>query len=140
MSDAHRSSSSLPNAGSVNVEQAENSFHDLSRQLSQGSTVGGRDRGAQKSRGEKKENDLEKGSLDLEQPFDLREYLTSSNEANQSAGIKHKHVGVVWEDFHVDVLGGLNSKVRWLLRHMTAVTVPDASERLVFCADLRRLV
>ena len=112
MGDAHRSSSSLPNAGSVNVEQAENSFHDLSRQLSQGTTVGGKDRGTQKSRGSKKVNDLEKGSLDLEQPFDLREYLTSSNEANQSAGIKHKHVGVVWEDFHVDVLGGLNSKVR----------------------------
>ncbi|KAI9446228.1 ABC-2 type transporter-domain-containing protein [Lactarius indigo] len=111
MSSAHRSSSSLPAAGSVNVEQAENSFHELSRQLSQGTTVGERDR-TQKSRGEdgQKSNDLEKGSLDLDQPFDLREYLTSSNEANERAGIKHKHVGVVWEDFHVDVLGGLNSK------------------------------
>ncbi len=121
MGDAHRSSSSLPAAGSVNVEQAENSFHELSRQLSQETTVGGRDRGTQKSRGDdgKKGNDLEKGSLDLDQPFDLREYLTSSNDANERAGIKHKHVGVAWEDFHVDVLGGLNSKVRWLLSHMT---------------------
>ncbi|KAH9027669.1 ABC-2 type transporter-domain-containing protein [Lactarius hengduanensis] len=112
MGDAHRSSSSLPAAGSVNVEQAESSFHELSRQLSQGTTVGGRDR-TQKSRGEdgQKSNDLEKGSLELDQHFDLREYLTSSNEANERAGIKHKHVGVVWEDFHVDVLGGLNSKV-----------------------------
>ncbi|KAH9031530.1 ABC-2 type transporter-domain-containing protein [Lactarius pseudohatsudake] len=111
MGDAHRSSSSLPAAGSVNVEQAESSFHELSRQLSQGTTVGERDR-TQKSRGEdgQKSNDLEKGSLELDQPFDLREYLTSSNEANERAGIKHKHVGVVWEDFHVDVLGGLNSK------------------------------
>jgi len=121
MGDAHRSSSSLPAAGSVNVEQAESSFHELSRQLSQETTVGGRDRGTQKSRGDdgKKGNDLEKGSLDLDQPFDLREYLTSSNDANERAGIKHKHVGVAWEDFHVDVLGGLNSKVRWLLSHMT---------------------
>lgn len=124
MGDAHRSSSSLPNAGSVNVEQAETSFHDLSRQLSQGSTVGGQDRGPQNQpRGDKKGNDLEKASLALEQPFDLREYLTSSNEENQRAGIKHKHVGVVWEDFHVDVLGGLNSKVRGLLRHMTATVI-----------------
>lgn len=120
---AHRSSSSLPAAGSVNVEQAENSFHELSRQLSQGTTVGGKDRGTQKSRDGKKSNDLEKGSLELEQPFDLREYLTSSNEANQRAGIKHKHVGVAWEDFHVDVLGGLNSKVRWLLPHMSVMSL-----------------
>lgn len=117
MGDAHRSSSSLPNAGSVNVQQAENSFQELSRQLSQETTVGGKDRVTQKSRGDKGKNgnDLEKASLDLEQPFDLREYLTSSNEANQKAGIKHKHVGVAWEDFHVDVLGGLNSKVRFCL-------------------------
>lgn len=115
MGDAHRSSSSLPNAGTVNVEQAESSFRELSRQLSQETTVGGKDRGTQKSRGDKGKtgNDLEKGSLDLEQTFDLREYLTSSNEANERAGIKHKHVGVTWEDFHVDVLGGLNSKVRF---------------------------
>ena len=129
MGNAHRSSSSLPNAGGVNVEQAESSFHELSRQLSQESTVGGgKDRGTQKSRGDdgKKGNDLEKGSLDLEEPFNLREYLTSSNEANERAGIKHKHVGVAWEDFHVDVLGGLNSKVRcWFCLRLSC---PDTSE------------
>ena len=140
MGGAHRSSSSLPAAGSVDVEQAENSFHELSRQLSQGTTVGGKDRGTRKSRsdGDKKGNDLENGSLDLEQPFDLREYLTSSNEENQRAGIKHKHVGVTWEDFCVDVLGSLNSKVR--CSHGRDSHVTDAPERIVLCANLRRLV
>ena len=57
--------------------------------------------------------DIEKGVSDSERPFDLREYLTSSNDANERAGIKHKHVGVTWEDFHVDVFGGSNFKVGW---------------------------
>ncbi|SRR6266404_1459670 len=110
MTGAHRSTSSLPIAGAVNVEQAENTFHDLSRQLSQETTVAGK---IPNSRGDgKKGVDLEKGVFDLDQPFDLRDYLSSSNEANQRAGIKHKHVGVLWEDLHVDVLGGLSSKVR----------------------------
>ena len=38
------------------------------------------------------EGDVEKGivSKHSEEHFDLREYLTSSNDANQAAGIKHK--------------------------------------------------
>ncbi len=36
--------------------------------------------------------DLEKGEADLEQAFDLREYLTSSNDANERGGIKGQSV------------------------------------------------
>jgi len=36
-------------------------------------------------------HDIEKGDLEDEPtPFNLRAYLTSSNDANQAAGIKHK--------------------------------------------------
>jgi|SRR6266850_1546952 len=100
--------SSVPTAASsVNIEQAENAFHELSRQLSQGTFVDDREQGAATAK------DIEKGVSDSERPFDLREYLTSSNDANERAGIKHKHVGVTWEDFHVDVFGGSNFKVGW---------------------------
>jgi ATP-binding cassette, subfamily G (WHITE), member 2, SNQ2 len=100
--------SSVPTAASsVNIEQAESAFHELSRQLSQGTFVDDREQGVATAK------DIEKGLSDPEQPFDLREYLTSTNDANERAGIKHKHVGVTWDDFHVDVFGGLNFKVSW---------------------------
>jgi ATP-binding cassette, subfamily G (WHITE), member 2, SNQ2 len=118
MGGDQRSSSSSPNTGhgGVNVEKAENTFNELSRQLTQGTVVDDRDHGDEDSRvptavGKRMTRDLEKAEVDLEESFDLREYLTSSNDANERAGIKHKHVGVVWEDFHVDVLGGSDFKV-----------------------------
>lgn len=88
----------------VNVQQAEDTFNELSRALSRKST--------HKSTRSDSSADLEKGSADGTEPFDLREYLTSSNDANQSAGIKHKHVGVTWEGLKVDVMGGADHKVR----------------------------
>lgn len=120
MGGAQRSSSSSPTPitghGSVNIERAENSFNELSRQLTQGTIVDDREHEGEDTRvptamEKRMTKDLEKGEVELEEPFDLREYLTSSNDANERAGIKHKHVGVVWEDFHVDVLGGSDFKV-----------------------------
>jgi ATP-binding cassette subfamily G (WHITE) protein 2 (SNQ2) len=117
MSGAHHPSTAA--ASSVNIVQAENAFHELSRQLSQGTFVNDQDHGVAHSRSRtsidsRAGKDLEKAAVShSEEPFDLREYLTSSNDANQRAGIKHKHVGVTWEDFHVDVLGGSNFKVSW---------------------------
>ncbi|KAI0006223.1 ABC-2 type transporter-domain-containing protein [Russula compacta] len=100
--------------GTVNIEQAENSFHELSRQLTQGTIVddkhGAKGAHPRTSGNSRTAQDLEKGVCGAEQSFDLREYLTSSNDANQKAGIKHKHVGVIWEDLHVDVLGGSDLK------------------------------
>jgi ATP-binding cassette, subfamily G (WHITE), member 2, SNQ2 len=119
MGSAQRSSSSSPTTGhgGVNIEKAESSFNELSRQLTQGTVVDDdrehvdEDSRVPTSTSIRKTTDLEKGAGDLEQPFDLREYLSSSNDANERAGIKHKHVGVVWENFHVDVLGGSDFKV-----------------------------
>lgn len=58
----------------VNVSKAENEFSQLARRLSQ--------HGSPKSDVEKAEHS--------ENVFNLREYLTSSNDANQEAGLKHK--------------------------------------------------
>ena len=129
MEGAHHSSSSLPTAGSVNIERAETSFHELSRQLTQGTVVDDEEQAAGYSRANesRKTRDVEKGGLDAERPFDLREYLTSSNDANERAGIKHKHVGVLWDDFHVDVLGGSDFKVGG--KPLQGVTIADSSDR-----------
>ncbi|KDQ33995.1 hypothetical protein PLEOSDRAFT_1091717 [Pleurotus ostreatus PC15] len=88
----------------VDVASAKRSFNELSRQMSglitkksQDTMLGG--------------PDVEKAVEEDAEPFDLREYLTSSNDANQAAGIKHKRVGVTWDDLEVKVIGGANSKV-----------------------------
>jgi len=63
--------------------------------------------------------DLEGGrNLDHQVTFNLREYLTSSNDANSAAGIKHKHVGVTWEDLEVSGVGGEENKVRHFVRYL----------------------
>lgn len=89
----------------VDIQEAENVFNELSRTLS-----GPQDDAA--SCGTDKVLDVEKGGLEDDDRFDLREYLQSSNDAHQRAGIKHKHVGVTWEDLQVEVLGGSDYKVR----------------------------
>ncbi|KAF8665434.1 hypothetical protein AX16_000453 [Volvariella volvacea WC 439] len=89
----------------VDVARAEEEFNALSRSLTVQSQAKGHGSRTVSSAG----NDVEKGG-EAGEVFDLREYLTSSNDANQQAGIKHKHVGVTWEDLQVDVMGGANSK------------------------------
>lgn len=93
----------------VDVQRAEDIFNELSRQLSRRSTEDpNRTRTGSLA---DKARDLEKLGTEGEERFDLREYLQSSNDANQSAGIKHKHVGVTWQDLQVEVFGGLDFKV-----------------------------
>lgn len=108
----------------VDVAGAESAFDELSRQLSIRSeaAISATDFGDSVAA----IKDIEKGA----DPnlLDLREYLTSSNDANQRAGIRHKvriltvysnfsltfafkNVGVVWEDLQVEAAGGMNSKV-----------------------------
>ncbi|KAE9401914.1 pleiotropic drug resistance ABC transporter [Gymnopus androsaceus JB14] len=90
--------------GHVDVSAAERQFNELSRQLSRHSQKRGSTSSAETA------NDIEKG-IEQEDAFDLKDYLSSSNDAYQQAGIKHKHVGVTWEDLQVDVFGGADSKL-----------------------------
>ena len=97
----------------VDVEEAEQIFNELSRALSRRSNEEpekSRETEFNSSQSDH-DKDLEKGAADGEERFDLREYLQSSNDAHQSAGIKHKHVGVTWEDLQVDVAGAEDTKV-----------------------------
>ena len=111
------------NSSHIDVRRAEEEFNTLSRQLSNRSANSIRNTTDSTTT----VRDPEKG-LDEEERFDLREYLTSSNDANQKAGIRHKvksepqslghvliayfqNVGVVWENLQVEVAGGLDSKV-----------------------------
>ncbi|KAN0100123.1 ABC-2 type transporter domain containing protein [Tylopilus felleus] len=102
----------------VDVEKAEDTFNELARQLSRQSVR--LDRSKQTSRTASVYNgDLEKGDK-AEKPFDLRDYLMSSNDANQAAGIKHKHVGVTWEDLEVRVIGGADHKANSVINFFLA--------------------
>ncbi|KAJ7651525.1 pleiotropic drug resistance ABC transporter [Mycena polygramma] len=97
---------SQPTTESVDVARAEHEFAELARQLSQVS----QDINPASGATTRAASDIEKGK-DEEPAFDLREYLSSSNDAQQQAGIKHKHVDVTWEDLEVRVAGGLDSKI-----------------------------
>ncbi|KAI0673639.1 ABC-2 type transporter-domain-containing protein [Trametes maxima] len=90
----------------VNVADAEAQFNELQRVLSIRSQQAASERTEQSSA----DHDLEKGEK-REEGFDLRAYLTSSNEANEKAGIAHKHVGVTWENLQVDGIGGAGHKI-----------------------------
>ena len=85
-------------ADQVDVAEAEAVFHALERRL----TIESQKRSLHR--------DAEKGGED-DGVFNLRDYLQSSNDAQQAAGIKHKHVGVFWEDMQVNVFGGIGFKV-----------------------------
>lgn len=108
MADPYASVGTLRNEEEhIDVERAEEIFHELERELSRRSEEdGARTRTVSPDPG----HDLEKLGDD-EGRFNLRDFLQSSNSASQSAGIKHKHVGVTWEDLEVDVIGGADFKV-----------------------------
>lgn len=96
----------------VDVHQAEELFNELSRALSKRSNEDyAKSHAENGSTPGLQEKDVEKASTEDELRFDLREYLQSSNDANQAAGIKHKHVGVTWENLQVEVVGNEDQKV-----------------------------
>ncbi|KAI0095244.1 ABC-2 type transporter-domain-containing protein [Irpex rosettiformis] len=111
MADPNASGGTLGDEqGHVDVGRAEAIFHELDRELTRRSEVydGNRTRTASPTRA----HDLEKlGEEEGEGRFNLRDFLQSSNDANQNAGIKHKHVGVTWDDLEVDVIGGADFKI-----------------------------
>ena len=118
----------LDGANRVNVRQAEAEFtqlrHDLSSPNSEDHAIRTQSPTLQFEQLEKAPGDVEP-----EERFDLREYLTSSNDATQAAGIKHKHVGVTWDDLEVVGIGGEDNKVSFsiLPRRFPAPDTPIRS-------------
>ena len=110
MSDTPGSdTTTLDGANRVNVRQAEAEFtqlqHDFLNPSSEDHAIRTQSPTLQFEHLEKAPGDVE-----AEERFDLREYLTSSNDASQAAGIKHKHVGVTWNDLEVVGIGGEDNK------------------------------
>ncbi|KAI0830812.1 ABC-2 type transporter-domain-containing protein [Trametes gibbosa] len=96
----------LPDSHHVNVADAAAQFNELQRVLSIRSLQGGSENTDRSST----ERDPEKGET-REKGFDLRAYLSSSNDAQERAGIAHKHVGVTWENLQVEGIGGAGHKL-----------------------------
>ncbi|KAJ9659731.1 ATP-binding cassette transporter snq2 [Neophaeococcomyces mojaviensis] len=97
----------------VDVKQAERDFADLSKELSREhrrvSRVQSRASNVKGAR------DLEKAiSSDntSEEDWSLEEVLRGNREAELDAGIKSKHIGVVWENLTVRGLGGVKIFVK----------------------------
>lgn len=95
----------------VDVEQGEASFAELSRELT-GLSQHSRRLSRTHSRRSVKNvavQDLEKAatseSSDDEQ-FDLESYLRGNKRLEEEAGIKNKHIGVIWNDLTVSGTGG----------------------------------
>ena len=107
----------------VDIRQAEAEFTQLQRTLSRPTY----DDHARSTKSDHIPKDLEKAPDDVTDPedrFDLREYLTSSNDASQAAGIKHKHVGVTWQDLEVTGIGGEDNKECFTFRFCFASLRP----------------
>jgi ATP-binding cassette subfamily G (WHITE) protein 2 (SNQ2) len=77
---------SRPGTAHIDVVRAEDDFNALSRSLTQQSESHKK----RESTTTVASRDIEKADKDQTEPFSLQDYLTSSNDANQKAGIKHK--------------------------------------------------
>ncbi|KAL1957037.1 hypothetical protein VTO42DRAFT_6414 [Malbranchea cinnamomea] len=115
--NAHPRGLTRPVSG-VDVQQAEEDFAELSKQLSVISQEAKRasrqiSRGAN---GEKSIADVETSSTE-DEPWDLEATLRGNRAAEFEAGIKPKRIGVLWENLTVRGMGGVKNIVR---------TFPDA--------------
>ncbi|KAF1346197.1 ABC transporter [Delphinella strobiligena] len=122
-SASHKLPYTVPRQQSVvDVEQGQAEFAELSREL-----TGLSQHSARMSRTQSRNNakianaqDLEKAATSDtsdEEQFDLEGYLRSSKRLEEEAGIKNKHMGVMWEKLTVSGTGGLKNFVK---------TFPDA--------------
>ncbi|KAG8926047.1 hypothetical protein FRC00_003339, partial [Tulasnella sp. 408] len=71
----------------VDIEGAKREFARLERALTQNSLKDAK-------------RDLEKD--DEDERFNLRDYFQNNHDANDANGVRHKHVGVVWDDLSVE--------------------------------------
>lgn len=106
--------------GGVNVSQAEADFAELNRELSRASHVSRRASRISSHHKDGTGVDIEKaGESDIssEEPFDLERVLRGNRDEEEAAGIKSKHLGVIWEGLTVRGIGGVKNYVK---------TFPDA--------------
>ncbi|KXX73602.1 ABC transporter G family member 11 [Madurella mycetomatis] len=114
--EAHRNN---PNGSTrttgISIKQAEADFAELRRELSHMSHVS-----RSRSQGDDEKGQLELGSPASEETyeqFDLEAVLRGDLDAEREAGIRPKHIGVMWENLTVKGLGGQTNYVK---------TFPDA--------------
>jgi ATP-binding cassette, subfamily G (WHITE), member 2, SNQ2 len=97
----------------VDVEQAEKDFAELNRELS---AISRRISRTQSKASVPRLRDVEKAistsDETSEDAFDLETTLRGAKEADHAAGIKSKHIGVVWENLTVRGIGGVKNYVK----------------------------
>lgn len=101
--------------GGVNIERAEAEFAELSKELSRTSQLSRRITRTQSRQKGDAIPDVEKapeseGSDD--EPFDLEVVLRGNKSEEEAAGIKSKHIGVVWDNLTVSGIGGVKNYVK----------------------------
>ncbi|KAI2678985.1 hypothetical protein DTO012A7_6030 [Penicillium roqueforti] len=111
----------IPIQTGVDVMTAEKDFSDLSRQFSSISHRAHR-LSRQESRASKTgvtTEDIEKdeGSTTSDDSWDLETTLRGDRVASEEAGIKDKHIGVIWNNLSVRGMGGVKTYIK---------TFPDA--------------
>lgn len=110
---SNRSNGLARTQSGVDVERAEKEFAELSKQFSAHSRrmtrVNSRATGV-------KHTDVEKAisaSDEIsEESWDLETTLRGARQADQAAGIKSKHIGVIWENLTVRGIGGVKNYVK----------------------------
>ncbi|KAL4902399.1 hypothetical protein BDW74DRAFT_180901 [Aspergillus multicolor] len=105
----------------VNVERAEQEFAELNREFSGISYQAHRlsKHASRVSKSEIQSKDVERSasSTDSVESWDLETALRGNQEAELEAGIKSKHIGVIWDNLTVRGVGGSKSFIK---------TFPDA--------------
>ncbi|KAF2203929.1 hypothetical protein GQ43DRAFT_478618 [Delitschia confertaspora ATCC 74209] len=105
-------------SGGVNVTRAEAEFASLSRELSHASRAS-----RQLSRVESRQSRKNAARTDVEkvpesdsssegEAFDLESALRGNRDEEERAGIKSKHIGVIWDGLTVSGIGGVKNYVK----------------------------
>lgn len=95
--------------GGVNISRAEAEFAALNREFSRTSQLS-RTKSRQSRKGAT--TDIEKAveeETGSEEPFDLETVLRGNRDEEETAGIKSKQIGVLFEDLTVSGIGGVKS-------------------------------
>jgi hypothetical protein len=105
-------------SGGVNVSRAEAEFAELSKELSRASNLSRKISRVQSRQSRKNEvpadveKAIEESDASSEEQFDLESVLRGNRDEEERAGIKSKHIGVVWENLTVSGIGGVRNIVK----------------------------